>query len=101
MASFKSVCMAALMLLLISSSLISGTPPPSPKLNAPHHSNLHSLGEGVVDTKTQPPLHSSLKGCEGNNMMKGKNEGNSYEDGVGNNNEDIDYDSDKDDIKTR
>nr|GMD14891.1 uncharacterized protein DDB_G0290685-like [Ipomoea batatas] len=91
MASFKSVCMVALMLLLISSSLISGTPPPSPKLNAPHHSNLHSLGEGVVDTKTEP-LHSSLKGCQGN-MMKAKNEGNS--------DEDIDYDSDKDDIKTR
>nr|GMD20732.1 uncharacterized protein DDB_G0290685-like [Ipomoea batatas] len=93
MASSISVCMAAFMLLLISSSLISGTPPPSPKLNA-HHSNLHSLsslGEGVVDTKTQP-LHSSLMGCEGN-MMKAKNEGNS--------DEDIDYDSDKDDIKTR
>nr|GMC68583.1 uncharacterized protein DDB_G0290685-like [Ipomoea batatas]GME18566.1 uncharacterized protein DDB_G0290685-like [Ipomoea batatas] len=89
MASSKSVCMAALMLLLISSSLISGTPPPSPKLNA-HHSNLHSLGEGVVDTKTEP-LHSSLMGCEGN--MKAKNEGKS--------DEDIDYDSDKDDIKTR
>nr|GME10790.1 uncharacterized protein DDB_G0290685-like [Ipomoea batatas] len=84
MASSKSVCMAALMLLLISSSLISGSgPPPSPSSS--------SLGEGVVDTKTQP-LHSSLKGCEGN-MMKAKNEGNS--------DEDIDYDSDKDDIKTR
>nr|GMD14890.1 uncharacterized protein DDB_G0290685-like [Ipomoea batatas] len=83
MASSKSVCMAAFMLLLISSSLISGTPPPSPSLS--------SLGEGVVDTKTEP-LHSSLKGCEGN-MMKAKNEGKS--------DEDIDYDSDKDDIKSK
>nr|GMC82797.1 uncharacterized protein DDB_G0290685-like [Ipomoea batatas] len=83
MASLKSVCVAALMLLLISSSLISGTPPPSPSSS--------SLGEGVVDTKTEP-LHSSLKGCEGN-MMKAKNEGNSDEDVV--------YENDKDDIKTR
>nr|GME10786.1 uncharacterized protein DDB_G0290685-like [Ipomoea batatas] len=91
MASLKSVCVAALMLLLISSSLISGTPPPSPSSSSLGEGVVGSLGEGVVDTKTLP-LHSSLKGCEGN-MMKAKNEGNS--------DEDIDYDSDKDDIKTR
>nr|GLL31760.1 uncharacterized protein DDB_G0290685-like [Ipomoea trifida] len=87
MASSISVCVAAFTLLLISSSLISGSgPPPSPSSS--------SLGEGVVDTKTQPSLHSSLKDWEGN--MKGENE-----DWVGNMDEDVVYDGDKDDIKSR
>lgn len=103
MASSNSVCMAAFMLLLLSSSLISSAAPrslPSPRLNA-HHSSLHtlsSLGEGVVPTQTVP-LHSSLKGCERN--PKGKN-GNSDEDWVNDDDEDIVDDSnDEDDIKNK